>query len=48
MEAPNEAKAFYFEDLEITVELNNEHGLEISLRNLARFYQHTQDDNPTH
>ena len=30
-------------DLQITAESNDEHGLGISMRNLARFYQATQD-----
>jgi tetratricopeptide (TPR) repeat protein len=38
-----EAKANYLLDLQITAEFNDEYGLEISLRNLARFYQTTQD-----
>ncbi|MFE4106673.1 hypothetical protein ACFVKH_10325, partial [Almyronema epifaneia S1] len=37
------AKAYFLEDLSITVEFNDEHGLGISLRNLARFHQTTQD-----
>jgi hypothetical protein len=37
------ARAYYLEDLRITVEFNDEHGLGISLRNLARFYEATQD-----
>ncbi|MFW9263953.1 hypothetical protein, partial [Nostoc sp. CALU 546] len=39
-----EAKANYLQDLVITTEFNDEHGLGISLRNLARFYQTTQDE----
>ena len=39
-----EAKANYLQDLQITAESNDEHGLGISLRNLARFYQKTQDE----
>ena len=38
-----EAKANYLLDLQITSEFNDEHGLGISLRNLERFYQATQD-----
>ncbi|GAP95147.1 tetratricopeptide repeat protein [Leptolyngbya sp. NIES-2104] len=38
-----EAKANYMLDLEITAEFNDEHGLSIALRNLAQFYQTTQD-----
>ncbi|MGD1943236.1 MAG: CHAT domain-containing protein [Leptolyngbyaceae cyanobacterium] len=37
------ATAYYLEDLRITVEFNDEQGLGISLRNLARFYQATQN-----
>lgn len=43
-----EAKANYLLDLQITAEFNDEHGLEISLRNLARFYQTTQDPDLIH
>ncbi len=39
-----EAKANYLQDLVITNEFNDENGLGISLRNLARFYQTTQDE----
>ena len=39
----DKATTCYLEDLRITVEFNDEHGLGISLRNLARFYQATQD-----
>lgn len=38
------AKANYLQDLQITAEFNDENGLGISLRNLARFYQQTQDE----
>ncbi|MBD2214034.1 tetratricopeptide repeat protein [Nostoc linckia FACHB-104] len=38
------AKANYLQDLVITNEFNDENGLGISLRNLARFYQTTQDE----
>ncbi|AFY43247.1 tetratricopeptide repeat protein [Nostoc sp. PCC 7107] len=38
------AKAYYLQALQIFVEFNDEHGLGISLRNLARFYQVTQDE----
>ncbi|PSB04110.1 hypothetical protein C7B64_05590 [Merismopedia glauca CCAP 1448/3] len=38
------AKANYLQDLQITAEFNDEQGLGISLRNLARFYQQTQDE----
>jgi tetratricopeptide (TPR) repeat protein len=38
-----EALANYLVDLQITAESNDEHGLGISMRNLARFYQATQD-----
>jgi tetratricopeptide (TPR) repeat protein len=38
-----EAKANYLLDLQITSEFNDEHGLGVSLRNLGRFYQATQD-----
>ncbi len=37
------AKSCYLKDLEITLEFNDENELGISLRNLARFYQSTQD-----
>jgi hypothetical protein len=39
-----EVKVNYLQDLVITTEFNDEHGLGISLRNLARFYQTTQDE----
>ncbi|YAF97134.1 MAG: tetratricopeptide repeat protein [Nodularia sp. CChRGM 3473] len=39
-----EAKANYLKNLVITTEFNDKHGLAISLRNLARFYQTTQDE----
>jgi hypothetical protein len=35
----DEAIANYLLDLEITAEFNDPHGLGISLRNLAKFYQ---------
>ncbi|ODH02857.1 Tfp pilus assembly protein PilF [Nostoc sp. KVJ20] len=38
------AKANYLQNLQITAEFNDEYGLGISLRNLARFYQVTQDE----
>ncbi|MBE9005695.1 tetratricopeptide repeat protein [Fortiea sp. LEGE XX443] len=38
------AKANYLQDLQITAEFNDEYRLEFSLRNLARFYQVTQDE----
>ncbi|MCC5640220.1 tetratricopeptide repeat protein [Nostoc sp. CHAB 5844] len=38
------AKANYLQALQITAEFNDEDGLGISLRNLARFYQVTQDE----
>ncbi|XGV99914.1 MAG: hypothetical protein ACAF41_13400 [Leptolyngbya sp. BL-A-14] len=39
-----EPKANYLQDLQITTEFNDKHGLEISLQNLARFYRQTQDE----
>ncbi len=39
-----EAKVNYLQDLVIMAEFNDKYGLEISLRNLARFYQATQDE----
>jgi tetratricopeptide (TPR) repeat protein len=39
-----EAKVNYLLDLQITFELNDEHDLGISLRNLGRFYKVTQYD----
>jgi tetratricopeptide (TPR) repeat protein len=39
-----EAKANYLQDLVITTEFNDEHGLGVLLRNLAGFYQTTQDE----
>jgi tetratricopeptide (TPR) repeat protein len=38
------AKAHYLQDLQITKEFNDEHGLGISLQNLARFYRATQNE----
>ena len=38
-----QAKAYYYQDLEITAESNDEQGLRISLGNLARFYAKTND-----
>jgi tetratricopeptide (TPR) repeat protein len=38
------AKLDYLKDLEITLEFKDEHGLDISLANLARFYQAHPDD----
>ncbi|BAY07648.1 tetratricopeptide repeat protein [Calothrix sp. NIES-2098] len=38
------AKANYLQALQISVEFNDEHSLGICLRNLARFYQVTQDE----
>ncbi|BDA76398.1 hypothetical protein CAL7716_105640 (plasmid) [Calothrix sp. PCC 7716] len=38
------AKANYLQALVITVEFNDEYGLGISLRNLARFYRVTEDE----
>lgn len=35
-------------DLQITAEFNDQHGLDISLCNLARFYQTTQDSDLIH
>ncbi|GJD22721.1 hypothetical protein RIVM261_076770 [Rivularia sp. IAM M-261] len=39
-----EAKNNYLQDLVISAEFNDEHGLGVSLRNLARFYQVSQDE----
>ncbi|WP_017328148.1 hypothetical protein [Synechococcus sp. PCC 7336] len=39
-----EAKVNYMQDLQITAEFNDQNGLGISFRNLARFYQSTQDN----
>ncbi|GJD22722.1 hypothetical protein RIVM261_076780 [Rivularia sp. IAM M-261] len=39
-----EAKVNYLQALAITAEFNDEHALGISLRNLGRFYQVTQDE----
>ncbi|WP_414590467.1 hypothetical protein [Anabaena sp. CCY 9614] len=39
-----EAKINYLQDLVITAESNDKHGLGVSLRNLACFYQTTQDE----
>ena len=39
-----EASKAYLQDLQITIEFNDEHGLGISLRNLARFHREFADD----
>lgn len=39
-----DAKTYYWQDLEITLEFNDEQGLSISTQNIARFYQATQDE----
>ena len=39
-----QAKTYYLKDLEFTAESNDENGLGITMRNLARFYQKTQDN----
>ena len=38
------AKTNYLQALVITVEFNDKDGLRVSARNLARFYQATQDE----
>ena len=44
LENLEQAKTYYLKDLECTAESNDEHGLGITMRNLARFYQKTQDN----
>ncbi|MGL6343922.1 MAG: tetratricopeptide repeat protein, partial [Waterburya sp.] len=44
LEELEQAKSYYLKDLELTAESNDEHGLNITLSNLARFYQKTQDN----
>ncbi|MGL6342345.1 MAG: tetratricopeptide repeat protein [Waterburya sp.] len=44
LEELEQAKSYYLKDLELTAESNDEDGLGITLRNLARFYQKTQDN----
>ncbi|MGL5831877.1 MAG: tetratricopeptide repeat protein, partial [Waterburya sp.] len=44
LEELEQAKSCYLKDLEFSAESNDEHGLNITLSNLARFYQKTQDN----
>lgn len=44
LEELEEAKTNYLQALQLDVEFNNQDSLDISLRNLARFYQATQDE----
>ena len=44
LEQPESAKTNYLKALQFFAEFNNEYGLDISLRNLARFYQVTKDE----
>ncbi len=45
VEELEQARSYYLQDLEITAESNDEQVIGIIIRNLARFYQKTQDDN---
>ena len=40
----DDAKSGYMKDLEIMIEFNDDHGLDISMNNLARFYRAHSDD----
>lgn len=44
LEQPEEAKTNYLKALQFSAESNNQDGLYISRRNLARFYQDTKDE----